>query len=163
YVDNGNGTHATICADCDTVVTEATECVYTDGKCICGAEEDSCDHMGNNWKYVDNGNGTHKVICEDCEAVVTAAADCVYVNGKCGPCGHKEPGCDHMKNNWEYVDNGNGTHKVICKDCNEVVTAAAECVYTDGKCICGAAECNHMGNHWTYTDNGNGTHKVTCT
>ena len=139
YTDNGNGTHKVTCTDCGTVETEAAGCVYVNGACgACGSE---CGHMGNHWTYTDNGNGTHKVTCTDCGTVVTETADCVYVNGVCGACGHKEPGCDHMGNNWEYVDNGNGTHKVICKDCNEVVTAATECVWENGNaCVCGSVE-----------------------
>ena len=40
-----------------------------------------------------------------------------------------------------YVNNGNGTHKVICSDCTETVKASEACVYDQNggtKCICGA-------------------------
>lgn len=139
YENNGNGTHKVICADCGAVVTEATECVYgEDGKgtCACGAKY-ACDHMGNHWTYVNNGNSTHNVVCADCGAVVSANVACNYENGVCITCGAKQSECNHMGNHWTYKDNGNGTHKVICKDCGNVVEKHADCVYTEGKCVCG--------------------------
>ena len=215
YEDNGNGTHKVICADCREVVTEATPCVYTDGKCICGAEEvvtpsepvgttytpiDATHHhvhavyedgtvydadvdcvfetgtcvCGNtkpahehtSFTYENNGNGTHKVICADCGEVVTEAAACVYGEDGKGTCAcGAQYTCDHMGNHWTYVNNGNSTHNVVCADCGAVVSANVACNYEDGVCItCGAkqSECNHMGNHWKYVDNGNGTHNVVC-
>lgn len=139
YENNGNGTHKVICAECGAVVTEATECVYgEDGKgtCACGAKY-ACDHMGNHWTYVNNGNSTHNVVCADCGAVVSANVACNYENGVCITCGAKQSECNHMGNHWTYKDNGNGTHKVICKDCGNVVEKHADCVYTEGKCVCG--------------------------
>ena len=139
YENNGNGTHKVICAECGAVVTEATECVYgEDGKgtCACGAKY-ACDHMGNHWTYVNNGNSTHNVVCADCGAVVSANVACNYENGVCITCSAKQSECNHMGNHWTYKDNGNGTHKVICKDCGNVVEKHADCVYTDGKCVCG--------------------------
>ena len=139
YENNGNGTHKVICADCGAVVTDAAKCVYgEDGKgtCACGAKY-TCDHMGNHWTYVNNGNSTHNVVCADCGAVVSANVACNYENGVCITCGAKQSECNHMGNHWTYKDNGNGTHKVICKDCGKVVEKHADCVYTEGKCVCG--------------------------
>ena len=137
YEDLHNGTHNVVCTDCGETVSEAVPCVYTDGKCICGAEKPACDHMGQHFKFVANNNGTHNVLCADCNAVVSENVPCTYVDGKCIQCGAEKPACDHMKNNWKYVDNGDGTHKVICKDCGKVVEEHAACVYTKGKCVCG--------------------------
>jgi len=95
--------------------------------------------MNNKWTYKDNKNGTHDVICEDCGETVTKEAACVWEDGKACVCGSEKPACDHMKNNWIYTDNGNGTHKVTCKDCGEVVTEKAACVWEDGHaCVCGS-------------------------
>lgn len=208
YEDLHNGTHNVVCTDCGETVSLAVPCVYTDGKCICGAEEPVHEHTS--FKYENNGDGTHKVICADCGAVVTEAAACVYGddgNGTC-VCGATKPEevgttytvidathhhvhavyedgtvydddvacvfetgtcvcgntCPHST--FKYENNGNGTHKVICADCGAVVTEAAECVYgEDGKgtCACGAEyACDHMGNHWKYVENGDGTHNVVC-
>ena len=137
YEDLHNGTHNVVCTDCGETVSQAVPCVYTDGKCICGAEKPACDHMGQHFKFVANNNGTHNVLCADCNAVVSENVPCTYVDGKCIQCGAEKPACDHMNNNWKYVDNGDGTHKVICKDCGNVVEKNAACVYTDGKCVCG--------------------------
>ena len=137
YEDLHNGTHNVVCKDCGETVSEAVPCVYTDGKCICGAEKPACDHMGQHFKFVANNNGTQNVLCADCNAVVSENVPCTYVDGKCIQCGAEKPACDHMKNNWKYVDNGDGTHKVICKDCGKVVEEHAACVYTKGKCVCG--------------------------
>ena len=208
YENLGNGTHNVVCNDCHQIVSPAVPCVYTDGKCICGAEEPVHEHTS--FKYENNGDGTNKVICADCGAVVTEAAACVYGddgNGTC-VCGATKPEevgttytvidathhhvhavyedgtvydadvpcvfetgtcvcgntCPHST--FKYENNGNGTHKVICADCGAVVTEATPCVYgEDGKgtCACGAKyACDHMGNHWKYVDNGDGTHNVVC-
>ena len=143
YENNGNGTHKVICAECGAVVTEATECVYgEDGKgtCACGAKY-ACDHMGNHWTYVKNGNSTHNVVCADCGAVVSANVACNYKNGVCITCGAKQSECNHMGNHWKYVDNGDGTHNVVCADCGAVVSANVACNYKNGVCItCGAKQ-----------------------
>lgn len=138
FAPNNNGTHNVLCADCNAVVSENVPCTYVDGKCIqCGAEKPACNHMGNHWTYVNNGNSTHNVVCADCGAVVSANVACNYENGVCITCGAKQSECNHMGNHWTYKDNGNGTHKVICKDCGNVVEKHADCVYTEGKCVCG--------------------------
>ena len=144
-----------------TVYDADVPCVFETGTCVCG---NTCPHS--TFKYENNGNGTHKVICAECGAVVTEATECVYGEdgkGTCA-CGAKYT-CDHMKNNWKYVNNGNSTHNVVCADCGAVVSANVACNYKNGVCItCGAkqSECNHMGNHWKYVKNGNGTHNVVC-
>ena len=138
-VDNHNGTCSYVCKDCNAVIDTQAH-VYYDGetKCArCGAEKPACDHMGNHWTYKDNGNSTHNVVCADCGAVVSANVACNYEKGVCITCGAKQSECNHMGNHWTYKDNGNGTHKVICKDCGNVVEKNAACVYTDGKCVCG--------------------------
>ena len=138
-VDNHDGTCSYVCKDCHTVLDTQAH-VYYDGetKCArCGAEKPACDHMKQNFKFAPNNNGTHNVLCADCNAVVSENVPCTYVDGKCIQCGAEKPACDHMKNNWKYVDNGDGTHKVICKDCDKVVEEHAACVYTKGKCVCG--------------------------
>lgn len=143
YVDNGNGTHQVVCADCGTVVIPYAVCVYQDGACaLCGAAAPECFHTGNNFSYVSNGNGTHQIICNDCGEVVIPYALCIYDrDGVCMICGTEVVHCDHMANDWTYVNNGNGTHMVICNECGQVVALDAECVYTDGVCLaCGSHE-----------------------
>ena len=165
YQDLHNGTHNVVCKDCNETVSAAVPCVYTDGKCACGALEPACDHMKQNFKFVANNNGTHNVLCTDCNAVVSENVPCTYVDGKCTQCGAEKPACDHMKQHFKFVANNNGTHNVLCADCNAVLSENVPCTYVDGKCIqCGAEKpaCDHMKNNWKYVDNGDGTHKVIC-
>ena len=136
----GDGTHNVICNNCGETVSLNVACFddNADGLCdACSAAMPACNHMGQHFKFAPNNNGTHNVLCADCNAVVSENVPCTYVDGKCIQCGAEKPACDHMKNNWKYVDNGDGTHKVICKDCGKVVEEHAACVYTKGKCVCG--------------------------
>ena len=165
YQDLHNGTHNVVCKDCNETVSAAVPCVYTDGKCACGALEPACEHMNQHFKFVANNNGTHDVLCADCEAVLSENVPCTYVDGKCTQCGAEKPACDHMKQNFKFAPNNNGTHNVLCADCNAVLSENVPCTYVDGKCIqCGAEKpaCDHMKNNWKYVDNGDGTHKVIC-
>lgn len=116
---------------------EVAACVFETGTCVCG---NTCPHS--TFKYENNGNGTHKVICADCGAVVTEAAECVYGEDGKGTCAcGAEYACDHMGNHWKYVENGDGTHNVVCADCGAVVSANVACNYKNGVCItCGAKQ-----------------------
>lgn len=120
-----------------TVYDADVPCVFETGTCVCG---NTCPHS--TFKYENNGNGTHKVICAECGAVVTEAAECVYGEDGKGTCAcGAEYACDHMGNHWKYVDNGDGTHNVVCADCGAVVSANVACNYKNGVCItCGAKQ-----------------------
>ena len=120
-----------------TVYDDDVACVFGTGTCVCG---NTCPHS--TFKYENNGNGTHKVICADCGAVVTEAAECVYGEDGKGTCAcGAEYACDHMGNHWKYVENGDGTHNVVCADCGAVVSANVACNYKNGVCItCGAKQ-----------------------
>ncbi len=108
---------------------------------------------------------THENYCSVCEKVYSES-ECVFDQGNPCICGNTEPvACDHTQNNWKYEKLTNTTHKVICADCNEVVTASTACVFTDGKCICGNEEATYH-DCWKnigYEDLKNGHHKVYCT
>lgn len=102
YENLGDGTHNVVCKDCGEIVSLAVPCVYTDGKCICGAEEPVHEHTS--FKYENNGDGTHNVVCADCGAVVSANVACNYENGVCITCGAKQPAATKP---------GHGTHGTI--------------------------------------------------
>ena len=137
-----------------------------------------CSHP--RFHNVNNGDGTHDVVCDECGEHVSEKVAHIYwwdkdadgklqlkkdYNGEFCNCGAKKPApCDHSQNHWKYEKLTNTTHKVICADCNKVVTASTPCVFTDGKCVCGneEAKCDHMGNHWIYTPVTAITHSVTC-
>ena len=139
YNDNLDGTHDVICTKCEKVLKEGAECVWESGECACGSTAPECNHTGNHWDYVVNEDGkTHKVICADCDTVMNESAECVWESGEC-VCGSTAPECNHTGNHWDYVVNEDGkTHKVICTDCDAVVTESAECVWEAGKCVCGS-------------------------
>ncbi|MDY4231895.1 MAG: hypothetical protein SOX74_07435, partial [Candidatus Faecousia sp.] len=42
--------------------------------------------------------------------------------------------------NYQYADNGDGTHKVTCGICSTVTNASEAHVYVDGVCVCGVSE-----------------------
>ncbi|MBR4706993.1 MAG: hypothetical protein IKP29_02940, partial [Pseudobutyrivibrio sp.] len=67
--------------------------------------------------------------------------------------------CEHA--DFRYESNGDGTHKKICKDCDEVVAEAEPCEFDEnGKCVlCGYEDPEHK---FTLTD-ANGIVKVTGT
>ncbi len=79
--------------------------------------------------------------------------------------------CEHE---WEYKDNGDGTHTKTCKKCGEKITENHKYDELTKKCECGALQkdekaaikplvdqstCEH---EWKYVDNKNGTHTATC-
>ena len=137
-VDNGNGTHNVVCPTCKKVLGTAKHSYNENGQCACGA---TCDHMGQHFKFVANNNGTHNVLCADCDTVVSENVPCTYVDGKCQQCNAEEPACDHMGQHFKFVANNDGTHNVLCADCDAVVSKNVPCTYVDGECEqCGAAQ-----------------------
>ena len=92
-------------------------------------------------KVVDNGDGTHNIVCPTCGEVLGTANHVYGEDGKgtCA-CGAKFT-CDHMGQHFKFVDNKDGTHNVLCADCDAVVSENVPCTYVDGKCEqCGAAQ-----------------------
>ena len=174
YCSNGNGTHNKECITCNYVKEANLPCTYgEDGTCTkCGAVKPetppTCDHMGNNYRYVNKGDGTHDVVCNDCGSATDTSVPCVWEGENpciCGSVKPEAPSCDHMNNDFSYIDNSNGTHNVVCNDCEAVIDSNVRCVWEDGHaCVCGSEKpaCDHMGNDFGYTNNGNGTHNVTC-
>ena len=85
-----------------------------------------------------------------------ADVECNFETGTC-ICGNT---CSHVGVQ-KVVDNGDGTHNVVCPTCNKVVDTAKHSYNENGKCACGAT-CNHMGQHFKFVANNNGTHHVLC-
>ena len=132
---NNNGTHNVLCADCDAVVSENVPCTYIDGKCQqCGAV---CQHVKQH--AVDNEDGTCSYVCDKCNTVIDTVAH-IYYDGEdtCARCGADKAACKHLNENYEYVDNGNGTHNVVCADCGAVAQENVACDYILDECVhCG--------------------------
>lgn len=55
---------------------------------------------------------------------------------------------DALGHIYDYLDNGNGTHKYWCTRCETVFDAAEECVFDDGVCI----GCGHVQKTASYGD-----------
>ena len=120
-----------------TVYDADVDCVFETGTCICG---NTCNHVGVQ-KVVDNGDGTHNIVCPTCGEVLGTAKHVYGEDGK-GTCAcGAEFTCDHMGQHFKFVANNNGTHNVLCADCDAVVSENVPCTYVDGKCEqCGAAQ-----------------------
>ena len=166
-VDNHDGTCSYVCNDCHTVLDTQAH-VYYDGetKCArCGAEK-PVEPVITFTPVDDTHHSVHTVLADGTAYDVTVA--CNFDNGTCvcgNVKGNVKPACNHMGQHFTFVANNNGTHNVLCADCNAVVSENVPCTYVDGKCTqCGAEKpaCDHMGNHWTYVNNGNSTHNVVC-
>ncbi len=132
---NNDDTHNVLCADCKTVVSENVPCTYIDGKCQqCGA---ACQHVKQH--AVDNEDGTCSYVCDKCNTVIDTVAH-IYYDGEdtCARCGASKAACKHLNENYEYVDNGNGTHNVVCADCGAVAQENVACDYILDECVhCG--------------------------
>ena len=132
---NNDDTHNVLCADCKTVVSENVPCTYIDGKCQqCGAV---CQHVKQH--AVDNEDGTCSYVCDKCNTVIDTVAH-IYYDGEdtCARCGADKAACKHLNENYEYVDNGNGTHNVVCADCGAVAQENVACDYILDECVhCG--------------------------
>ncbi|MBQ7885396.1 MAG: hypothetical protein IJ313_00725, partial [Clostridia bacterium] len=163
------GTCTTICKDCDKELSmeilPLTDCaVFVDGVCrVCGAVEAPCAHENTKVDIVEATcavTGTKKVICKDCDEVVSEEVlpltDCViYIDGVCRVCGAVEAPCAHENTKFDIIEATcakEGIEKVICKDCDEVISETVlpltDCaIFVDGVCkLCGAVEnteCEH--------------------
>lgn len=88
----GNGTHMTLCLDCEAVIVESSNCTYENGYCTaCGAVEpvEPCKHEHTIWVW-NEGDGTHYLLCEDCADILTDPEACTYEDGVCTVCGGLE-------------------------------------------------------------------------
>ena len=164
-------THRVTCNVCKEVVTASTECVFTDGKCICGNVKPACDHMANDWTYTPVTATTHSVTCNVCKEVVTASTECVFTDGKC-VCGNTKPAdCKH-EGSQKLVANKDGkTHNAYCPECGELMSekiphtyqynSKGEFVGKGGNyCLCGAKK---PTSHSTSTGSSNTTSNTTVT
>ena len=79
--------------------------------------------------------------------------------------------CNHTGNHWRYDSNGNGTHKLICLDCNKVVedSDAIPCYYENDICtMCHGKkpaqkpECKHEGEQKLVPNADGKTHNAYC-
>ncbi len=161
YIDNGDGTHTKVCTAGDDTTTEPH--IYQDGICIsCGAEEpEEHEHVYGEPEFTwsednqtctaiftcKNGDDEQKVECkvtsETTDPTCTESGKTVYTAavqfGDQEYTATKEEEIPAVGHNYEYTDNGDGTHMKACTAGDE--STAELHVYKDGKCTyCGAAE-----------------------
>ena len=161
YIDNGDGTHTKVCTAGDDTTTEPH--IYQDGICIsCGAEEpEEHEHVYGEPEFIwsednqtctaiftcKNGDDEQKVECkvasETTDPTCTEVGKTVYTAtalfGDQEYTDTKEEEIPAVGHNYEYTDNGDGTHTKVCTAGDESTTEPH--VYKDGKCTyCGAAE-----------------------
>ena len=134
------------CAHSDTVLQNATAATCTaagytgDRVCsACGALVEAGTQipaLGHEWRAATAADG------EDAYTAPTCTGTGLYYDicTRCGTQGelHEIPALGHR--NYQYADNGDGTHKVTCGVCSAVIDAAEAHVYVDGTCACGAKE-----------------------
>ena len=160
YMDNGDGTHTKVCTAGDDTTTEPH--IYQDGICIsCGAEEpEEHEHVYGEPEFTwsednqtctaiftcKNGDDEQKVECkvtsETTDPTCTESGKTVYTAavqfGDQEYTATKEEENPAVGHNYEYTDNGDGTHTKACTAGDE--STMEPHVYKDGKCTCCGAE-----------------------
>ena len=133
----------------------------------CGKVISTANHEAESWQ---RNSQEHWKVCKDC-GVTFAKAEHLYSENlmtecECGAVRTDipTPGCNHPKFN--YVDNGDGTHKVVCatEDCG-YEEEAQQHVWVGDKCAFCEAEkpCNHLQYGMVATPNSDGiTHTWYC-
>ncbi len=151
WVDNGDGTHKEHCAveGCDLPDKSEGAHDFSNGNCVCGAEDPDPDTHKHKYVYTDNGDGTHSAVCNgngECTAPIKNVAH-DFSNGDC-VCGAEnpngetpEPGHTH---DYKWVDNGDGTHKEHCavEGCDLPDKSEGAHDFSNGNCVCGAKKPN---------------------
>ena len=115
------------------VAATCTETGLTEGKhcSVCSevlVAQTVTDALGHEYKYnvvapTCTAEGYTQVTCERCDY-----SDMTDIKEALG------------HSNYQYTDNGDGTHKVTCGVCSGVITASEAHAYVDGTCPCGATE-----------------------
>ena len=117
---------------------------------------DSCEHNGTDRIYEPNANDgtnqvwTHTVICDECRMTIDESEECSG-DDACQSC--ERVFCNHDSDNKTYTpnmhygDDSPFTHKVVCNDCNMLVSSAEEC--SGGTACCfHLAICQYCGREY---------------
>ena len=193
YRSNSNGTHNVVCEVCNQVQIENEKC--SGGVATC-TEKAKCDKCGESYGDVnphnhkeaaaprhvgDADNKEHEYYCELCDASLRkekcskTPATCV-TPATCTKCGQSY-GDVSTKHEWVWKSNGDGTHTLFCKYCNEQKdNVAKSCTkaskprhikgtetHEDYCKDCGASMGSAEDCTKKYQPTKNGTHKVLCT
>ena len=154
WVDNGDGTHKQVCSvpDCDTPNINIGNHNFANGNCVCGKKPSQSTSHEHKYQWVDNGDGTHKQLCsvENCDLPVKNEGSHNFANGNC-ICGKKPSQDTSHEHKYQWVDNGDGTHKQHCDvagcDAPDIAVANHYFGFT-GVCVCGARESAQAHKHY---------------
>lgn len=160
--DQQDGTHATVCENCWSVIEGSVEPHnYVDGVCdVCNALV-PCDHAGYP-SYVSNQrDGTHATICENCWCVIEGSVEPHdYVDGVCHVCNDID--CDHVGKGEVvngYYDEG---HDIRCANCDDFLYNEPHSM-ANGYCNdCGYGTCPHTNTHVSPYDFTDTEHTLVC-
>ncbi|MDE6302221.1 MAG: hypothetical protein K2M36_01350, partial [Clostridia bacterium] len=149
-----------------TVVVCAFCSVFALAACNNTTETPSHSH---NYQWVDNGNGTHKQHCtnDGCDAPDINSDSHVWgADNKCTSCSAVKPADGHS-HNYQWVDNGDGTHKQHCANsgCDTPDINSGSHVWgPNDKCnSCPAVKPADHTHNYKWVNNWDGTHKQHCT
>lgn len=128
------------------------------------------DNHTHNYQWVDNGDGTHKQHCSlaGCKAPDTNYGPHKFDKGDCCTlCGAPNPEINVHVHDYEWINNGDGTHIQHCtvEGCDAPYVNLGEHSFGDGEFCqqCGAHD--EVVQHWhnyLWVDNGDGTHRLHC-
>lgn len=126
----------------DSKSSSSTEKIKETEKTV--VDKENCKHE---WEYKDNGDRTHTKTCKLCKETVTENHAYDDLTKKC-VCGAVEKTSVELKkventvdqstceHDWEYKDNGDGTHTQTCKKCKLIKTTVHQ-YDENGVCACG--------------------------
>lgn len=150
--------HYQKCKNCGTHINEA-EHHYVEGEYdwVCDKckmlHMSACNGIGEfRWDGSEVDADGHTLYCKDCRLSVKQVHDQKGENGACSVCGYGSHVCEEHK---QYVNNGDGTHKVICSVCQKVLTENEAHTYANGFCACGEPEPASPGPNPGGDDGGN--------
>ena len=152
------------CYECKELLRANIPHQFTNGACFCGAIKPNHEHTMD--KLVSISKTQHQFKCE-CDELVGVPMNHYDADGDrfCDGCGEEVyKAADECKHEWKgVVNNGDATHNVVCRDCEEVLGAESH-KFVNGICACGAiyveAECEH---EWKgVANNGDATHNIIC-
>lgn len=113
----------------------------------------ACNGIGEfRWDGSEVDADGHTLYCKDCGLSVKQTHDQTGENGACSVCGYGSHVCEE---NRQYVNNGDGTHKVICRVCQKELVKSEPHTYANGFCACGEPEPASPGPNPGGDDGGN--------
>ena len=98
------------------------------------------------------GETGHQWSCTVCRDISVVEEHHFDDSGVCTDCGYSGHVCEEHK---QYVNNGDGTHKVICSVCQKDLTENEAHTYANGFCACGEPEPASPGQNPGGDDGGN--------